>query len=163
MIRTSRCYFELLSTHDFEEIMAMYAEKDSNLYIRPLREKDPQDYPDFLRLKQKQNEAQQGYFWTVRLNDGTFIGTANFNFFELLAIEHCGVHLSRTIWGQGYGTEILGGIRSFAKNKGRQGLNALVEEGNTASRRMLEKAGFKLSDKQIIKGDSLMIYTQTLV
>lgn len=142
--------------------MDMYAEKDSNLYIRPLREKDSSEYPKFLQTKLDQNEKGEGYFWTVRQKDGSFIGTANFNFFELLSIEHCGVHLSRNAWGQGYGTEILTGIRDFAKSIGRQRINALVEEGNLASRRMLEKSGFNLLERQIVKGDSLLIYTQSI-
>ena len=95
----------------------MYGEKDSNKYIRPLRERHPSTYKDFLKSKITQFEEGKGFFWTVRNLEGGFIGTANYNYFTPLQLHHCGVHLARAAWGQGYATEILEAIKSFAHKR----------------------------------------------
>ncbi len=136
----------------------MYGEEDSNKYIRPLREREPSTYPDFLNIKLQQFEEGTGFFWTVRDRQGLFLGTANLNFFEPLQVRHCGVHLARAAWGKGYATEILLGIQQWAKSKGENELNALVEMGNIASMKMLEKAGFTLVEQRELNGDQLAIY-----
>tara|TARA_Y100000589_G_C26887189_1_gene520516 strand:- start:74 stop:574 length:501 start_codon:yes stop_codon:yes gene_type:complete len=161
MIKSERCQFRLLSTTDFPAVLAMYAELDSNKYIRPLREKTTEEYQIFLEGKVKNNQREQGYFFSVFAEE-VFIGTANFNYFEALKLEHVGVHLARSAWGKGYGTEILTRLKSLAQEQGRREIHALVEEGNKASIRMLEKSGFDLKDRLYLKGDQLRIYKAIL-
>ncbi|WP_421753038.1 GNAT family N-acetyltransferase [Croceimicrobium sp.] len=161
MINSERCQFRLLSREDFPAILAMYAEPDSNKYIRPLREKSLEEYQVFLEAKVKNNQRGQGYFFSVFAAEA-FIGTANFNYFEALKLEHVGVHLARAAWNKGYGTEILIRLKDLALEQGRNEIHALVEEGNKASISMLEKSGFDLKDRLYLKGDQLRIYKAIL-
>ncbi|RYG53579.1 MAG: N-acetyltransferase [Chitinophagaceae bacterium] len=55
-------------------------------------------------------------------------------------------------WNQGFATEAMVGLISFARNElGLQYLSATCDERNIASRRVVEKCGFKLD--RLIEGD----------
>ena len=93
-LHTTRTILEPLTVQDFEEILAMYAEKDSNKFIEPLKDTSRDVQLSFLEKKIKTNQNKNGLgFWTIRLKDGQFIGTANLNLFEMLGKVHIGIHL----------------------------------------------------------------------
>lgn len=158
MIESSRLRFKLLEETHFPHLLAMYAEPDSNKYIRPLRNKTLEEYQEFFRFKLEQNQAELGFFWSVFDAEGSLIGTANFNHFAPFDIEHVGVHLSRRFWSQGYGTEIVETLLNYAHQAGRKEVHALVEHGHSASIRMLEKAGMRYLNQRENSGDTLLIY-----
>lgn len=158
MISTKRLQFQLLEPDHFPEILAMYAEPETNKYIRPLRGKSKEEYLKFFRFKMEQNEQGLGYFWVVLKKDGSFLGTANFNHFSPFEVEHVGVHLARAFWSRGYGTEIVEALLQFAKSEGRNVVHALVQEGHDASLQMLNKAGMQFKEKRENAGDILHIY-----
>jgi [ribosomal protein S5]-alanine N-acetyltransferase len=138
--------------------LEMYLEEDSNLYIAPLRDKSANQYREFLESKLDFNHRGAGYFFTVISEEGQCIGTANFNRFAALDIEHIGIHLKRAFWAQGYASEVLRALIEFAKTQDRKEIHALVEEEHKVSIAMIEKLGFSLKTKKILKGDFLRIY-----
>jgi len=158
MIQSPRCHFVPIIDRHFPEVIAMYGELDSNKYIRPIRELHPDKYVAFLQSKVKLHQSGEGYFWSVFNREHGFIGTANFNQFASLNIEHVGIHLSRSIWGQGFGKEIGEALCRFAKSAGRSVVHAIIEEGNLASIRIFEGLGFRLHERKEISGDDLRIY-----
>lgn len=163
MIKSKRLELRPLLASDFPDLLAMYQEPDSNKYIRPLRGKTPAEYEDFLALKLKNNRLDKGWFFTVLSADNKIIGSANFNFFEALQLEHIGVHLKRDSWSKGYGSEIVQALLKFARSQGRSEVFALVEEGNHYSQRMLEKCGLKFKENRLLSGDHLKIYSAQLL
>lgn len=158
MIETERLFLRPLEQEDFPSLLRMYQEPDSNKFIRPLRGKTEAEYLSFLNLKLSNNSKAKGYFLTVLNENQEVQGTANFNFFEPLQLEHIGVHLMRHAWGFGYGTEIIKALVKFAESKGRNEIHALVEKGNYPSVKMLEKSGLSFSKNLILSGDHLMLY-----
>jgi len=160
MIETERLFLRPLEQEDFPCLLRMYQEPDSNKFIRPLRGKTAAEYQSFLNLKLSNNSKANGYFLTVLDNNQEVLGTANFNYFEPLQLEHIGVHLMRNAWGCGYGTEIIKALLKFAESKGRTEIHALVEKGNHPSVKMLEKSGLSFSKNLILSGDQLMLYKQ---
>lgn len=161
MIQSPRLSYQLLEEAHFPHLLKMYAEPDSNKYIRPLRNKTLEEYQAFFEFKIEQNRAKLGFFWAVFDEAGDLIGSANFNHFPPFNIEHVGVHLSRQVWGKGYGTEIVKALLDYAQAEGRKEVHALVEEEHKASIRMLEKAGMQYLRQKENQGDSLLIYQKT--
>jgi len=68
-----------------------------------------------------------------------------------------GYYLRRDQWGQGFATEIVKAVVSFAFTElGAQRVLARVDPGNPASVRVVERAAFRLErqEKRLIKGES---------
>lgn len=150
-LTTNRTILTPLQESDFEEIIEMYFEPDSNQYVPPLLNKDRATYLERLTKKIVPNTQPKGLgFWTVRdKNNHTFLGTANLNIMEVLQITHVGCHLSRKIWGQGYGSELIQCLVQY----GLQDLKlpviyGIVSPAHLASKKMLRKAGLEY-DKTI--------------
>jgi len=90
--------------------------------------------------------AENGYGdYVVRLHDGTFIGTAGLFPSSLPGAIAVGYTLLPEHWGQGYATELATSLAALAEQLEPTDVVAVVLETNTASRRVLEKAGFVLT------------------
>lgn len=59
-----------------------------------------------------------------------------------------GVSLHNQFWGKGYGTELSSLAIAIARDYGISRLECDVEEGNTRSKRMIEKLGFFFEGKR---------------
>ncbi len=159
---SERVEFKLLDYSDIESLITMYHEKDSNKYIRPLRNKTDQEYREFLEMKIRRNREGEHYFWALYTKDNQFLGSANLNYFTPFKLEHVGVHLSRNFWSQGYASGIINAILEFARTLGRAEIYALVEEGHLASIRLMEKCGLQQIGQRESNGDLLRIYKKEL-
>jgi len=91
-LATARTISTPLVKEDFDTLIEMYLEPDSNKYIKPLNDKSREFYLDFLNEKLSQNEIAIG-FWGVRSSTtNAIIGTTNLNFFEPIGAYHIGCH-----------------------------------------------------------------------
>ncbi|MFU1682360.1 GNAT family N-acetyltransferase [Phaeobacter piscinae] len=64
---------------------------------------------------------------------------------EFLTTVHLGYLFSEEAWGKGYATELIAGLVTWCKDEGQSvQLFGGVENGNTASSRVLQKNGFEL-------------------
>ena len=158
---TNRAILTPLQKSDFEEIIDMYFEPDSNQYIPPLLNKDRASYLEFLTKKITHNSQPKGLgFWVVRdTNDHSFLGTANLNVMEVLQITHVGCHLSRRIWGQGYGSELVQCLVQY----GLQDLKlpviyGIVSPAHHASKKMLRKAGLDYDKTIDLHGQAVDLF-----
>lgn len=160
-IYSKRAELYSLKEEDFDELLAMYQEPDSNKFIPPLRDKTPAEQLAFLQLKITQNNANNGLgTWSIRTKTTQqLIGTANVNEFPALDFVHLGIHLSRSIWGEGYATEIMHALKDYAFNTLKlETVHAVVSLEHHASRRMLEKAGLLYKEDVLLGNEVVAIY-----
>lgn len=71
-----------------------------------------------------------------------------------------GYELLRTVHGRGYATEAGGAVVAWASEAGYARVWATVRDWNVASRRVLEKLGFRETDRverDAVHGDSLLL------
>ena len=144
IISTFRTVAIPLQQRDFEEIIEMYFEPDSNTFVRPLLNKTENYYRSFLEGRLKQNKESNG-FWVVRsLEFNELIGTINLNYMTVIKGHHIGCHLRKKYWQQGYASELLLELRGYGLNmKKLKKIYGLVEKEHTVSKKMLLKIGLK--------------------
>ena len=81
--------------------------------------------------------------WMIELKDGTHIGELCFKGLSDEGIAEIGYGIADDYQGCGYATEAVSAIVDWAlRQNGVVCIKAEVEESNTASRRVLKKAGF---------------------
>ena len=68
----------------------------------------------------------------------------------------------RRFWGQGYATEASRAVLDWARSSGYQCVRASVWEWNTASRRVLEKVGFRETEREESDYGTNLITTRRL-
>ena len=160
ILSTSRTISTPLDKEDFDSLIEMYLEPDSNKYVKPLKDKSIEFYRDFLNKKLSQNEISVG-FWVVRSKTTKdIIGTINLNFFEPIGAYHIGCHLKRENWNKGLATELLLNLMTYGiKKKSLDKIYGVVEKDNQISKQLLKRIGLHyISDKEIL-GSSLEIYS----
>lgn len=144
ILETERTILSPLKEEDFQAIIQMYLEPDSNKFIPPLQNKSAEEYQAFLQKRVLKNNHPKGHgVWVIR-KKGTqeFIGTANLNILEALQLTHLGTHLTRAAWGKGYATEVLNTLSHYGLQTLKlSAIHALVDAQNQASKNMLVKIG----------------------
>ena len=86
--------------------------------------------------------------WMIELNDGTHIGELCFKGIDESGSTEIGYGIADGYQGCGYATEAVTAAASWAlKQNGVISVTAEVDRENTASVRVLEKSGFKLTDR----------------
>ena len=73
-----------------------------------------------------------------------------------------GYRFLQSVWGRGYGTEILDGLVQFSKSLGLKKIIAEVIIDNKASFNILKKAGFVIKDQRICEDTQLQEYLMQL-
>jgi ribosomal-protein-alanine N-acetyltransferase len=159
-LTTARTISTPLCKVDFDSLIEMYLEPDSNKYVKPLKEKPTEFYIDFLNKKLTQNEKSIG-FWVVRsTTTKKVIGTINLNFFEAIGGHHIGCHLKRENWNKGIATELLLNLITYGiEVRALDIIYGLVEKDNHVSKQLLKKVGLHYNSDQEILGSSLEIFS----
>lgn len=160
-LETERTILTPLKEADFQAIILMYFEPDSNKFIPPLQNKSIEEYQAFLQKKVLQgNHSKELGMWTIRLKDTQeFIGTASLNILEVLQLTHLGAHLARAAWGKGYATEVLKILSHHGlKTLKLSTIHALVEEEHHASKNMLVKIGMSYYKTIDLYGVQVALY-----
>jgi RimJ/RimL family protein N-acetyltransferase len=100
--------------------------------------------------------------YIVHTNEGEFIGFAGFFPSPRPDAIAIGYALVPEHWGHGYGTELALLLTDTARSLGRAEIVATVRDTNTASRRILEKAGFTPIGRGETEAETLLYRLQTL-
>ena len=88
-----------------------------------------------------------GYgYWAVE-RDGELIGNAGFATFHRpidppLEAPEAGWAFAAHAWGQGYASEVVARLATYADERGWPETVAIIDPGNVASARVAEKSGF---------------------
>lgn len=140
-------YFTLspLKSSEFEELIEMYLEPDSNKYVRPLQNKSREDYLTLFERKMSQNQSERGHgFWVIRRSQNQeFVGTCNLNELHGTSWFQMGCHLKRQYWNKGVATEVCQRILEYGFEELRVAeIFGIFEPENSASRKLCAKLGF---------------------
>ena len=160
ILTTARTISAPLNQEDFDALVEMYLEPDSNKYVSPLRDKSTEFYREFLARKLLKNETSVG-FWVVKSKlTKEILGTINLNFLEAMDGHHIGCHLKREHWNKGFATELLTRLLTHGKKeKSLDRIYGLVEKDNLISKRLLKKIGLYLQEEKELLGSILEIYS----
>ncbi|QNR23085.1 GNAT family N-acetyltransferase [Croceimicrobium hydrocarbonivorans] len=163
MLSTKRAYLRPLESSDFELLLEMYLEPDSNKYIAPLKDRSPEFYLIFLQTKQQQNQKEMGFWVAVEKASDQIIGTVNLNTYAPLAITHIGCHLRSAFWGKSYATELLSTMIKYGfEERDLPCIHGVFERDNLASRRLMKKLGFSFYRKEFVNEVPLEVYRLTI-
>jgi RimJ/RimL family protein N-acetyltransferase len=83
--------------------------------------------------------------WTLRADDGTFLGRAGLRYVDLEGVPELEVAYTfvRSAWGRGLATEVAKAlVEIWERRCAEPSLVGIVETGNLSSERVLLKAGF---------------------
>ena len=142
ILTTARTIATPLYANDFDAIIEMYFEPESNTFIQPLLNKTESYYRSFIEGRFNQNKESIG-FWVVRSKvSNELIGTINLNYMTAIDAHHIGCHLRKKYWGHGYATELLSELLEYGLNvKKLKQIYGLVEKNHDISKKMLLKIG----------------------
>ena len=134
-----------LKRSEFEELMVMYLEPDSNKYVRPLQNKSKEDYLALFERKLIQNQSETGHgFWVIRRSQNQeFVGTCNLNELHGTSWLQMGCHLRKEYWNKGVASEVCQRILEYGFDElGVAEIFGIFEPENSASRKLCTKLGF---------------------
>lgn len=160
-LQTQRTILSPLTESDFDEIIQMYLEPDSNKFVPPLQDKTIEEYQLLLQEKIQKNNRPVGHgIWVIRtIETEGFVGTVNLNTQAILQVTHLGAHLKRNAWGKGYATEVLQVLRDYALQTLKlPQIYALVDEQHHASKKMLIKIGMEYEKTIQLYGIDVEVY-----
>lgn len=90
--------------------------------------------------------------WAVRRKrDGAYLGSVDAEINPTLEAVNIGYYFFSEHWGQGYATEATTAATEHLMARGVHRLVATVTRGNTASARVLQKAGYQFT--RILEGN----------
>lgn len=153
-LQTERTTLSLLTETDFPDMMELSRETDTFKYLKKLRDMNEGEYRQFLQIKTDQIKTGAGYHWAVRLKtNDEFIAAVNLNPIGKSSRLQIGCQLKRDYWNKGYATELTKWLRDFAvQDLGLTTVYGVFEKENAASRRLLEKLGFKWEETKTENG-----------
>jgi ribosomal-protein-alanine N-acetyltransferase len=144
-MQTERTLWFPLEEKDFPDMMEMAREPDTFKYIRKFQVMTEEEYRRFLYTKLEQIRRGQGYHWAVRLKtDKSFIGAVNLNPIGNSSLLQIGCQLKRACWHQGFATELIKKVVTFAFDEaGLTEVYGVFEKENIVSRKLLDRLGFQ--------------------
>lgn len=159
MLSSKRTYVRPLEKGDFDTLLEMYYEPDSNKFIAPLLNKSLEFYKTFLHRKLEQNQRELGFWIALEKDTEHLMGTVNLNVFPPLSIYHVGCHLKAAYWGRGFATELLSVlIRYGFEEKGLTEIHGIFETDNMVSKKLMTRLGFNHDRTEMVEGTQLEVY-----
>lgn len=159
-LETERLIMRELLPEDAEDLFALDSDPEVHKYLgnKPVQSiEECRNIIDYVRKQYSDNGI--GRWATVEKSSGNFIGWAGLKYFREEVNQHVnfydvGYRLMKKYWGKGYATEaaIAAVVYGFNTLKANE-IYAMIDSGNGASRRVLEKAGFKHAEPFLFEGD----------
>lgn len=112
-------------------------------FIRPVKTREESDAFLQENLNFYLNSSCLGRYAVFAKADGSFLGTFSYLYLSGDADFHLGYALVPGAWGQGFATELVkSGIPYFFERTNKSAVFAITSGANTASQKVLLKAGF---------------------
>ncbi|MEZ5308217.1 MAG: GNAT family N-acetyltransferase [Pyrinomonadaceae bacterium] len=111
------------------------------------------------------NTELKGFRWRAELtSDGSFCGHAMLNEYARKESYELGYILKKSMWGQGYATEIATAVKQFANNSlGLEEIYATVDDDHHASIHVLEKTGFSFLEYDFDEAGRFSVFINRLI
>lgn len=144
MVDTYRLILRETTESDIDAFYEMYKDPRMTEYMEPLYQDREEELKYIKEYREKVYETQGFGIWTVvRKRDNKVIGRAGLTAREGFDELEVGFAIGCEYQREGYGSEAVRGVLSFARDNKLGKINALVMPGNTASKGLLKKEGFK--------------------
>lgn len=146
IITTSqRLHFRAINAGDRDDLFRIYSDQEAMQY-RGSQHLERIEDADVMIAKTLRDYTSGGACrWAIVEKDsGLLIGSFLYKTISETTCE-IGYSIGRHFWGQGYAQEALGHMLVYLKQMGYSQIVATTRTENTASARVLEKAGFSLT------------------
>jgi [ribosomal protein S5]-alanine N-acetyltransferase len=152
MLQTTRLHLCPITQSDFEDTWLLQSDPAVMHYIRPA-ETNPSDVQTRVDkwIEYHQNNPNYTVYSLKLIESGEFIGYAVIRHVEFQVDQEIetGYCLAKKYWQQGYATEALLALITYAKSLQLTQLVAFINPKNSASKHVLEKCGFVFSGKKM--------------
>ena len=157
LFETERLIVRHYTKEDSDNFFLLNGDEEIMRYIRPAKTREEADQ-FLLEILQKLEEDPASGRWAVEAKPtGVFVGS--FAFITIERVENkmqLGYALLKQNWGKGYATELThGGLAYVFSQTGLDEIYAITEIANTASQKVLQKAGFAPFDETEEDGKKL--------
>jgi [ribosomal protein S5]-alanine N-acetyltransferase len=157
-LTTERLRLRPLRPEDADALYEIYSHPLVEAWIGPhTRERAAEEI-----AYQVEGQAERGYsVWAVEdRRDGRFVGDCGLQPLEHKGPEvELGYDLHPDVWGQGLATEAAGAVVEAGLGPlGLERLVAVVKPANSASRRVLAKAGLREAGRRGAYGELMVLY-----
>lgn len=151
-LTTDQLGFRTWRTDDLELAVALWSDPEVARYLYA---QGPLERAAVAERLQREIETQEAYgfqYWPIFLRtDGDHVGCCGLRPYQSdEGVHELGVHLRPCYWHQGLAVEAASAVIDFAFSRlGARALFAGHHPANAASRRMLEKLGFRYTHDQL--------------
>jgi ribosomal-protein-alanine N-acetyltransferase len=159
LFETERTIVKRFTAEDSEFFFQINGNPDVVHFIRPVKSREESD--TFLQenLNFYLDSSCLGRYAVFTKEDGRFLGTFSFLYLSGDADFHLGYALVPEAWGHGYATELVrSGIPCFFRRTDKATVFAITSAANTASQRVLLKAGFLYKGQVEEHGEMLELF-----
>lgn len=159
-IETDRTVLTLLTEEDFADMLAMLMDPETSHYIRHLHLLQKVEYESVLRKRLEQISTEAGFHWVGRLKSNQeLVGAVNLSLIPSTNKMQLGFQLNQKYWGKGFATELASGIlRVAAPEKGLTKIYGVFMKGNAASKKVLERLGFRPETVDVLEEENVVTY-----
>lgn len=159
IFETERMQVRRFTTGDAEFFFRVNGDPQVMQFIRPAKNRPDSDAFLQENLKFYQEGSILGRYAVTEKTSGSFLGTFSFLYLDGDADFHIGYALLPEAWGRGYATElVIKGAAYFFAHTPHPRLFAITVSANTASRNVLEKAGFTFRGSTRQHGEDLELF-----
>lgn len=159
-LETARLVIEPL-THNHSDTLFEIMQKDAIYeWMSSTRPRSAEKFKQWWQTLENRLDPEGNVAWlnwmVRRSSDGAYIGKIDANVSADKIATNVGYFFSPEHWGNGYATESVLAVSDFLMKSGISKMFATVTEGNLASYRILEKAGFirtrTIPENEILRG-----------
>lgn len=165
ILKTKRLLVRESTLEDVDEFYRIYREPSITRYMEGLYE-DRDEEMEYMKSYIDQIYGFYGYgLWTVILKEsGRIIGRAGLSVREGCENPELGFLIDALYQGQGYGYEVCSGILKYAWEELKfEKVQALVDERNMVSIRLMKKLGFAFEKDVTLNGQDYRLYIKKLL
>jgi RimJ/RimL family protein N-acetyltransferase len=140
---TSRLKATPLAREDLPDLVQLHLDGEVSRFLGGVR--TPAQTVAYLETSLRHWAVHGLGLWTLRTDDGTFIGRAGLRHVELEGVAELEIAYTfvRSAWGQGFATEIAQAlVEIWERRCSEPSLVGIVMKGHLSSERVLLKTGF---------------------
>ncbi|PIE48832.1 MAG: hypothetical protein CSA39_05745 [Flavobacteriales bacterium] len=140
---TQRLKVRKLNNNDLHDFHRLHSNKKVMQFVSPTVYTIEQSKNEIPKLIKNYDNGSDSIVYAVeRIRDGVFIGTVAL-IKDAYGNDEIGYKIDKVYWNSGYGTELASGLINYCKTIGLSKIVAYVAQKNTASIKIIKKAGFQ--------------------